>query len=48
MKTFKAKILLKNGSVQEVRVQADNFWNAKDMIDAQYGNPTYFLQPVEA
>jgi hypothetical protein len=47
-KTFKAKIKLTNGSVQEVKVQADSFFNAKAMLEAQYGKGSIFIGPTES
>lgn len=47
LKTYKAKIHLKNGAPQEVRVSADSITNAKQVIDMQYGNPRYILWPEE-
>jgi hypothetical protein len=36
-KTFKAKIKLKSG-IQEVTVQADSYFKAKEMLEAQYAD----------
>ncbi len=44
---FKAKIVLPNGSVQEVTVTALNVFNAKELINMQYNNPKFFSQPIE-
>ncbi|MBB2168271.1 hypothetical protein HLH36_07875 [Gluconacetobacter aggeris] len=46
-KLFKAKIVLKNGSIQEVSVTASNVFNAKELIKMQYGNPRFFAEPKE-
>ena len=40
-KTFTAKIQLKSG-IQEVTVQADNYFIAKEMLEAQYGKGSIF------
>ncbi|MFT8371747.1 MULTISPECIES: hypothetical protein [Acetobacter] len=44
---FKAKIYLRSGSIEEIFVEAENQFRAKELIDMQYGNPRYFIQPVE-
>ena len=36
-KTYEATIRFKNNRQQKIRVQADNFFSARDMIEAQYG-----------
>ena len=46
-KTFKAKIKLKSG-VQEITVQADSYFKAKEMIEAQYGKGCIFSGPTES
>lgn len=46
-KLFTAKIVLPNGSVQEVTVSANNVFNAKELIKMQYGNPKFFSDPRE-
>ena len=35
--TYEAKIKLPKGGTQDVRVQADNFSKAKQLIEMQYG-----------
>ena len=35
--TFVAKVKLSNKQVQEVRIQASTMFNAKAMIESQYG-----------
>jgi len=45
-RTFKAKIRLKSG-IQEVTVQADNYFKAKEMLEAQYGKGSIFIGPTE-
>jgi hypothetical protein len=47
-KTFKAKIKLKTGFLQDVTVQADNFMNAKAMLESQYGVGSVIWGPVES
>lgn len=47
-KTYKAKVRLPNGSVQEVRVEADSSLNARSMLEAQYGKGSIFSSPTEA
>ena len=46
-KTYKAKVRLPNGSVQEVRVEADSSLNARAMLEAQYGKGSIFSSPTE-
>jgi hypothetical protein len=46
-KTWKAKIKLKSGSIQEVVVQADSYFNAKEMLGTQYGKGSIFSGPSE-
>jgi len=45
-KTFKAKIRLKSG-IQEVTVQAESYFNAKDMIEANDSKGLIFSGPTE-
>ena len=47
-KTFKAKIRLKGGAVQDVAVDADSYFNAKAMLEAQYGKGSITYGPTEA
>ncbi len=47
-KRWKARVRLSNGSSQEVQVQADNYFNAKAMIEAQYGKGSIASGPTEA
>lgn len=47
VKTYKAKIKLKSG-LQEITVQADNIFKAKEMIEAQYGKGIIFSGPTES
>jgi len=47
LRTYKAKAKLSNGYMQEVRVQADNFDNARAMIEAQYGKGAMPISPLE-
>ena len=50
VKTFKAIIYVGrpgSGTTQEIQVQADNIFKAKDLINMQYGNPKFYSQPVE-
>jgi hypothetical protein len=44
-RTWSAKIKLPNGSVQEVIVQADTSWNAKAMLESQYGKGSIVIGP---
>ena len=46
-KIFKAKVKLKNGFLQDVTVQADNFMNAKVMLESQYGAGSVIWGPTE-
>lgn len=47
VKTYKAKVKLSNGSVQDVTVQADSPFNARAMLEAQYGTGSIFSFPSE-
>lgn len=47
LKTYKAKIFLKSGATQEITVQADSSFKAKELIIMQYGNPKFFSGPTE-
>jgi hypothetical protein len=47
-KTWTAKIKLKNGAIQEVTVQADSFFNAKAILESQYGKGSIWSGPLEA
>jgi hypothetical protein len=49
IKTYKAVIFIKPGVTQEIRVQADDPFKAKDLINMQYGKPKFFslLQEVK-
>ena len=46
-KTFRAKIKLKHGT-QDITVQADDVFKAKEMIEAQYGKGCLFSGPTQA
>jgi len=46
-KTYKARVKLRNGSVQEVRIEADSPQNARAMLEAQYGEKSIFSSPTE-
>jgi hypothetical protein len=46
-KSWKAKVRLSNGSIQEVTVQADSYFNAKAMLESQYGKGSIFSGPVQ-
>jgi hypothetical protein len=46
LKTWKANIKLKSG-IQEVRIQADNFNNAKAMLEATYGKGSISFGPIQ-
>jgi hypothetical protein len=35
--TWKVKVRLESGALQEVTVRADSYLNARQMIEAQYG-----------
>ena len=47
LKTFTAKIFLPKGGTQEIMVQADDVFKARDIIKMQYGNPKLFSGPTE-
>jgi hypothetical protein len=46
-RTWKAKVKLPNGAWQEVTVQADSFFNAKAMLESQYGKGSVVSGPTE-
>jgi hypothetical protein len=46
MKTFAAQVRI-NGFPREVRVQAQNFAIAKEMLEAQYGKGSVVIWPRE-
>jgi hypothetical protein len=46
-KTWTAKVKLSNGAIQEITVQADTYFNAKAMVEAQYGKRNIFSGPTE-
>jgi hypothetical protein len=45
MRTWSAKIRLSNGGFQDVYVQADNYFNAVAIIEAQYGRGSIVFGP---
>lgn len=47
VQTWKAKVKLSTGAWQEVTVQADNFFNAKAMLENQYGKGKIMFGPSE-
>jgi len=42
---WKAKVKLSNGSWQEVTVQADTMFNARAMLESQYGKGSIMIPP---
>ncbi len=46
-KRYKARVRLSNGSSQEVYVNADGYFNAKAMLEAQYGKGSVISGPTE-
>jgi len=46
MKTFKAQVRVA-GFLREVRVQAQHFTAARDLLEAQYGKGTVAVGPTE-
>ena len=44
-KLWTAKIKLKSG-VQDVSIQADTYFKAKEMLEAQYGKGSIFVGPT--
>lgn len=46
VKIWAAKIRLKSG-IQEITVQADNYFKAKEIIETQYGKGSIFSGPTE-
>ena len=46
LKTYRVRVKLAVG-VQEVVVQADSLWNARQMVEAQFGPGSVFWGPVE-
>lgn len=47
IKTYKFKIILKNGSSQEVHIKADTTFNAREILKSQYDNPKILTGPTE-
>jgi hypothetical protein len=50
VKLYKARVRIKTGQssvTQEVKVQADNSFNAKAMLQAQYGKDCIVAAPIE-
>ena len=47
VKTWVAKVKLPNKIMQDVRVQADTFINAKAMLESQYGRGCIVIAPRE-
>jgi len=47
VKTWKAVIRLKSGGVQDVRVQADNHVEAKELLEMQYGKGCVWRGPTK-
>jgi hypothetical protein len=47
IKTWKATVKLPTGMQQQVTVQADSPWNAKAMLEAQYGKGCVKFGPQE-
>jgi hypothetical protein len=45
---WSAKIRLSNGMIQEITVRADNYFNAKAMIEAEYGRGCIYFGPIQA
>ena len=45
MRTWSAKVRLSNGGFQEVHVQADTYFNAIAIIEAQYGRGSIIFGP---
>ena len=45
---WKARVKLPNGASQEVVVEADSYFNAKAMIEAQYGKGCITIGPQRA
>jgi len=46
-KTYKAKVRLSTGVIQEVKVEADTIFNARAMLESQYGKGCIFSAPTE-
>jgi len=46
-KSWKAKVKLSNGSLQDIVVNADNSRNATAIIEAQYGKGSIRFGPME-
>jgi hypothetical protein len=47
IKTWKAKVRLSNGTLQDVTMRADNYSNAKAMLESEYGKKSVVLEPQE-
>ncbi len=45
--TYKARIRLSNSQTQEVTVQADSQWNAKLLLETQYGKGSVVSPPTQ-
>ncbi len=45
---WKARIRVSNGAIQEITVEADNFFNARALIETQYGAGCIFSGPHPA
>ena len=45
--TWRATIRLPNGNQQEVRIQADSYWNARQMVEVQYGKQNLLFGPTK-
>jgi hypothetical protein len=46
-KTYKATIRLQGAGLQEVTVQANDYFKAKAMLETQYGKGSLFNGPTE-
>ncbi|MEA1674368.1 hypothetical protein [Nitrospirillum sp. BR 11163] len=46
MRTWKARVKVGNNSI-EVRIQANNYLDAKNLLEAQYGKGNIAFNPVE-
>ena len=47
LKKYKVKIKLSTGVQQDIFVQADTSFNARTMVEAQYGKGSIMMGPTE-
>lgn len=47
VKTYKAQVRMSSGRVVEIKIQAKNSIEAKDMLESQYGKGSIFTGLIE-